>query len=219
MKNKLWLLVGIVISLILISNLASAFCVTAFYTKDEQGNFIKADLITGVCKNNGQVKLIKYQAGGLYSWGNVFDSCEKVCGVVKINATVVDNGKIIMFGEKELSSKNVNDWNNESTKFFNLTLIYVDDDAKKSGSGSSHIVQPNKNNPTGVQITGNTPGSNIIGDKKDSTDTSKHLNNPNDSTEQSIIKDWMIYGIIGFVLVLGILAFLFVKNKRMGGKI
>jgi hypothetical protein len=221
MKNKLWLIIGVMISLIMISSFASAACRIAFYTLDEDKNLIKADLSYGICKNSNERKIIKYQAGGLYSFGGPLATCADLCDKVKINASIYDQGKLIMFGEKELSGGNVNNWNSTDTIFFNLTLKYVDTDAKNSGSGSSHLVKPEDMNPSNLQILNNSNkipgGSNSPGEK----DNSKHLNIPNDSSGQSIIKDWMIYGIIGFVLILGILAFLFFnkRTKEMGGKI
>jgi len=222
MNNKMWLVVGVLVSLVLFSQLANAACRIGFYTIDDDENLLNSDLILGFCKNNQEVKIIKYQAGGLYSWGGPLDNCEEECGEVKINASIYDGGKLIMFGEQTLNSGNVERWNNESTKFFNLTLKYVDSDAKKAGSGGSRIVNPKvpnsaSINPSGIQNEG---GVNLNATEYwEDIENSKHLNNQDSSDEQSIFKNWMIYGIVGFVVIVGVLAFLFMKNKKMGGKI
>lgn len=215
---KSGIIVGVILMVCLVFTIqeATAACRIAFYTSDDKNNLLESDLIYGKCLKGDNIKIIKYQAGGLFSWGGPLDSCEKECEKFFINSTIFDQGRPIMYGEKELNSGNTPGWDDPSTKFYNLTMRYIDDEAKTSGAGSSRIVNPNQNNPTGVQIQSNENNKNP---SKIMEEVSKHLNIQNTNDNQSILKDWMIYGLIGFFVLAGVLAFLFIRNKRVGGKI
>jgi hypothetical protein len=210
MNKKYFIALITIVLLVIVINQVSAACAVAGWTKDKNGKFVSSNIV-GVCSKTGESEKYDKNPGvnWLFSYGGPLETCETRCGTVIIVGTATEENSKGISKRVELTSSNMKNWNETSTKNYNITLEYT------SRAGTTKI--PNQDKI--INTTKTKKNITVNGQNNGVNDEPKHINNSDASNNESIIKDWMIYLFIGIILSIGILAFLLIKNKKMGGKI